>query len=34
LTHAQDQQLLGSTVERFRKKTPARSTSPRPTRRA
>ena len=34
LTHPQVQQLLGSTVERFRKKAPARSTSPRPTRRA
>jgi hypothetical protein len=28
------QQLLGMTVERFRKKAPARLTSPRPTRRA
>src|SRR5688500_14294821 len=34
LTNAQVQQLLGGTVERFAKKAPARSISPRPTRRA
>ena len=34
LTHLHVQQLLGSTIERFRKKAPARSISPRPTRRA
>ena len=34
LTNPQVQQLLGVTVERFRKKADARSTSPRPTRRA
>ena len=34
LGDAQVQQLLGGTIEQFRKKAPARSTSPRPTRRA
>ena len=34
LRDAQVQQLLGGTVERFRKKAHARSKSPRPTRRA
>lgn len=34
LEHAQVQQLLDTTVEQFRKKAPARSNSPRSTRRA
>lgn len=34
LTNPQVQQLLGGTIERFRKKAPARSTSLRPIRRA